>query len=613
MERSRLIGRREVISIFVIVQSLLLLLLPSCAKKRSPQEWVRPEVQTKADTTLVCKDPAESGCAVGTPFEELYRKISETSKGEIPHYVNLLNIGDEALLIRIHLIRAARKSIFIQQFIWIGDEAGNYIFDELVRAARRGVEVRIIGDQLFTSGVAKDMAGAVAAHENIEIKLYNPTYENLETSHMELAKAGVTNLSGVNQRMHSKLLLVDEKIGIVGGRNHQNMYFDRDPDYNFKDRDIFVIGPTVQNMVESFHEYWNYEFSVYAQYLNDVGEHLEAGDYPPSIVSEEIDPIFRDLDRNASDYQYIRKLFVETAYRVEGHVEFFADAPGKPEEGDEGAVWSTLAGIDSVVREATFSLVAQTPYLFFTKEALSDLKKMHQKLPELKILASTNSLASTDHFFTYAAYMKQKQRMLRELGFQIFEFKPVPGDIRKLNPRYEQLKGERLTRKVKPGQQLPVEVERPIMGIHAKVFVVDERIAFVGSHNFDPRSETYDTQVAVAIWDKEVARALQKDILRDMESQNSWVVAPKKQTPVISPCLNLCASFSRSLPIFDIWPSRYSSLYELREDMEPIPPDHPEFYVHYENVGQFPEVALTSTQVHTILYTTMAGFTTPLL
>ena len=235
-----------------------------------------------------------------------------------------------------------------------------------------------------------------------------------------------------------------------------------------------------------------------------------------------------------------------------------------------------------------------------------------QEHPDLKIMASTNSLASTDHFFTYAAYMKQKQRMLN-LGFQIFELKPVPGDIRKLNPRYELLKGERTEEKVKPGQQLPVDVELPVMGIHAKSFVVDDRIAFVGSHNFDPRSTTYDTQVAVAIWDEEVARALEQDILRDMEAQNSWVVAPKKQTPVISPCLNFCASVSRGMPVLDIWPTRYSSLFELREGMEALPSNHPDFYVHYENVGQFPEVALTSTETYTIIFSALGGFTTPLL
>ncbi len=606
-------GQWAVMPIAVMVQSLILILLSSCGKSPIPQDWVRPEVQVKADTTIVCKDPAEAGCAVRTPFEELYRKSYGAPEIQKPHYVNLLNIGDEALLIRIHLIRAARKSIFIQQFIWIGDESGNYIFDELVRAARRGVEVKIIGDQLFTVGVARIMAGAVAAHKNIEIKLYNPTYADLETSHMELALAGVTNLSGVNQRMHSKLLLVDEKIGILGGRNHRNRYSDRDPDYNFKDRDIFVVGPSVKKMLESFHEYWNYEFSVYAQYLNDVGEHLEAGDYPPPIVYDEVPPLFLDIDRKASDYQYIRKLFVEKAYRVEGHVEFFADAPGKPEAGDEGAAWSTLAGIQSVVKEATYSLVVQTPYLFFTKEGLRVLKKLKEKNPELRIMAVTNSLASTDHFFTYAAYMKQKQRLLKDLGFQIFEFKPIPGDIREMNPRYDLLKGDRRTKRVKPGEQLPLKAERPIMGIHAKSFVVDDRIAFVGSHNFDPRSETYDTQLAVAIWDKKVARALKQDILRDMEPQNAWVVAPKKQTPVISPCLNFCASVSRAMPILDIWPSRYSSLFELREGMEPVPSDHPDFYVHYENVGQFPKVALTSTQIYTILYTALGGFTTPLL
>jgi phosphatidylserine/phosphatidylglycerophosphate/cardiolipin synthase-like enzyme len=143
--------------------------------------------------------------------------------------------------------------------------------------------------------------------------------------------------------------------------------------------------------------------------------------------------------------------------------------------------------------------------------------------------------------------------------------------------------------------------------------VVDDHIAFVGPHNFDPHSGAYDTQVVIAIWDKQVALALKDNILRDTAPQNSWVVAPRKQTPVVSPCLNCFSGCFSLLPVFDIWPSSYSTSFELQEGMEPVAADHPEFYERYENVGQFPEVEDSGKVTETWLYKAMGGFTAPLM
>ncbi|HNR92775.1 MAG TPA: phospholipase D-like domain-containing protein, partial [Dokdonella sp.] len=90
-------------------------------------------------------------CAIGTPLRALAEQARMDSTAERPtHYVNLLELGEDALLLRVHLIRAARESIDIQTFIWADDDAGRLLLDELLAAARRGVRVRIIADQLFS-------------------------------------------------------------------------------------------------------------------------------------------------------------------------------------------------------------------------------------------------------------------------------------------------------------------------------------------------------------------------------------------------------------------------------------------------------------------------------
>jgi phosphatidylserine/phosphatidylglycerophosphate/cardiolipin synthase-like enzyme len=234
----------------------------------------------------------------------------------------------------------------------------------------------------------------------------------------------------------------------------------------------------------------------------------------------------------------------------------------------------------------------------------------------MEIIASTNSLASTDHFFTYAITMKQKKYLLQKVGMQIFEFKPVPGDVREMITRYDELVIERNGQNSEEvvDDRIPTTAEGPITGLHAKAIVIDDRIAYVGSHNFDPRSIGHDTQLGILIWDADVAQALKADILRDTEAQNSWVTAAKHDgIPLVSFFGGIVEDISRAMPIFDVWPFKYSTSWELREGEEPVPPGHPEFYERYENVGQFPTVNMTTKDVQTRLFKVMGGFTEPLM
>jgi len=611
-----------------IVVAAALMSIQSCKQKQVVPEWIPPPIELNADTTLVCDDPAAPGCAAETPFDELVRRSIGSPAEAKPHYVRLLNKGDETLLLIIHLIRSARESIYIEQFIWSADETGLYIFQELVKAARRGVEVKILNDWFMNFGDTKLVAATALAHENLQEKVYNPFYRQLEISSMQTAMAGLSDISGINQRMHNKLLVVDGKVAILGGRNYEDKYFDRDPEYNFKDRDIFVVGPEVEKMVESFHEYWNYEYSIYIHYLDDVWDHIAAKVDLPDVMEVDVGASFADIDRIASDYGDIRELFVTTAYRVDGQVEFLADPPGKLEEDDEEeekaeaevekeeASPRSHSALTPIVMNADSSLVVQTPYLILTKPIRRQMRDLRKERPDMEIIASTNSLAANDHFFTYAITMKQKKYLLQKVGMQIFEFKPVPGDVREMITRYDELVVEsngQNSEDVDDGR-LPITAEGPITGLHAKAIVIDDRIAYVGSHNFDPRSIGHDTQLGILIWDADVALALKADILRDTEAQNSWVTAAKHEgIPLVSFFGGMLEDISRAMPIFDVWPFKYSTSWELREGEEPVPPGHPEFYQRYNDVGQFPTVNMTTKDIQTRLFRVMGGFTEPLM
>jgi len=315
----------------ILLLILALFWIAGCAPTPAPSQWQPPDLAFAPGETRTCPEGTANNCAAPSPFRALVDKTATVAGSGPEHYVGLLDIGEESLVLRIHLIRAARKSIYIQQYIWSPDTSGLLLFRELVKAAQRGVEVKIVSDQLSTLSDAKLMASIVTAHKNLAFKIYNPTFGQLETSYVELAASGLL-LSGVNRRMHNKLMVVDEEIAILGGRNHENRYFDLDPSYVFKDRDIFVVGPAVADMVFSFREFWTYDYSVPAQYLRDVGRHLESGRYPVFEVVEPPQAALREIARKASDDRLIREVFVTPAFRVTGRVEFHADAPGKPDE-----------------------------------------------------------------------------------------------------------------------------------------------------------------------------------------------------------------------------------------------------------------------------------------
>ena len=150
-----------------------------------------------------------------------------------------------------------------------------------------------------------------------------------------------------------------------------------------------------------------------------------------------------------------------------------------------------------------------------------------------------------------------------------------------------------------PELVLPADIKGPRLIVHAKFFVVDEHISFVGSHNFDPRAKNLNTESAVIIWDDELAKALKHIFDRDTIPQNSWVVARRQKVPLVGNVSELVAAISSSFPFFDIWPFEYSSNFELREGFEPLPPNHPDFYEHYRDVGVFPQMGLSYQNIGT--------------
>ncbi len=86
-----------------------------------------------------------------------------------------------------------------------------------------------------------------------------------------------------------------------------------------------------------------------------------------------------------------------------------------------------------------------------------------------------------------------------------------------------------------------------------------------------------------------------------------------RRVPVLSEVNGAFESVSRSLPIFDIWPYRSTTLYELVPGGTPMLPATEGFYENYKRVGSFPEVISTKRKWQVILVSSFLGFITPVL
>lgn len=534
---------------------------------------------------------------------------TDSNGAEDRNRVAILSGGYDALLLRVHLIRQAKTSIAVQTFIWSNDECGRLIMYELIEAARRGVKVRIIADNLFSEQDPATVAFVATASPNLEVKLYRPSLSRLKPSLLHTMLAGVRSFRDVNQRMHNKVMLFDETVLITGGRNIENTYFDHSTVMNFRDRDVLLVGSAVRDAVTSFEQFWDYRYSVDSRELSDVAAEISRGTYRryDSKTDYDFGSFFGELERDANNAQLIADRFV-TQLRTVEKAEFICDEPGK-QRGFFSRNARITKELKSALEKAERSVVVQTPYLVLSDPARRLIRKMHQRHPQLRIKLSTNSFASTDNLLAYSANYRLRNRYVQELNLKVYEFKPRPASLASLFPRYSEIDRLADTRIAAGSQAKP-----PFLSIHAKSMVVDDRVSFVGSYNLDPRSENLNTEVGLLIDDELFAKELRDQIEEDMRPENSWVIA-RRSMPMRLEALNGLVGGVLSLSPIDVWPIQNTSSYELRPGGMEVPPDHPTFHTNYREAGAFPgtEGLLTTKEILARIYKAVGTPLTPIL
>ena len=394
----------------------------------------------------------------------------------------------EALSARLRLIDKAEKTLDLQYYIWDNDKVGALALHALIRAADRGVRVRLLIDD----NNAKSTEGiflALAQHPNIEVKLFNP-YRFRKYRALDM----MLDLKRINRRMHNKSFIADHQVALIGGRNMTNQYYNVSDNYQFSDVDVMLVGTAVKDISHSFDEYWNHEYAYKVQEVVKQSAHRLSYDSLKQQLDEHYKRItvqnYLDLTSNS---QAIDSLMSRDIPLDWVKAEVVKDSPDKIKSKAKKKEHLNFQLIQHLEQpEKNVDLISA----YFVPEKKG--AKMLTDLAEdgIKVRVLTNSFKANDVAVVHAFYGKYRQNLL-EHGVQLYEFLPA------LDKNDLDRHTEALAKKAKVNLK---GLSRS--SLHAKLMALDEKQVFIGSFNFDPRSAYLNTEIGVLLNSPPLARAV---------------------------------------------------------------------------------------------------------
>ncbi len=423
----------------------------------------------------------------GTTDSRLGRVVAAWLKGRAGKCgVFRLDLGLDALSMRIGLIDAAETSVDIQSYLIRDDLSGNLIVLRLIEAADRGVRVRLLMDDALTGEIDTGLV-SINDHVNIEVRVFNPFPRRRSR-----VVSFIANFNILNRRMHNKSFTVDNQVTIVGGRNLADEYFQASGKSEFLDEDLLAIGPVVNAVSEGFDEYWNMIESIPIDGFDSPIEH--------SPISDTIEEGRRFLQEN-EDSPHLSKVSGELVDRllrgtlslIEAEAALILDHPDKIRGLTRNQVGETTNFLRQLVSSASTEVIIVSPYFVPQRQGVDFLTALVRK--GVRVVIVTNSLASTNHSSVHAVYARYRKPLLRQ-GVELFE----------LRPRISSSSAEEARPRLK-------------VTLHSKLAVVDNETLFVGSFNLDPRSLYINTEMGMVVESNELARSVAQSIGNSLRRQ----------------------------------------------------------------------------------------------
>jgi cardiolipin synthase C len=392
----------------------------------------------------------------------------------------LLSGVDPAYDARVSLLREAQKSIDLQYYAIHADGSTEVLLDELRHAAQRGVRVRILLDDMNTVGKDAQVL-RLAFVPNIQVRLFNPSAGPRETllGHLVMSAQDAARIA---KRMHNKLFIVDNAVGITGGRNLGNAYFGNDGKSNFVDLDVLAVGRIVRDMSASFDRYWNNELAYPVQTLVKPGELDKLRAMPDGQPQPPSRP-----DNGKFDWRTARLIWAPSV--------LLQDEPGKvgPDDDEVNAGDTVIDGLLHLMDGAQKDVLIDSAYFVPGKVMMDRFKRLRERGIRVRVLA--NSLASNDAPAAHAGYERYRTELLK-LGVELHEL------------RAEQSAGGSGGNAGLGSGGGGSKSGAARASLHSKAVVIDGRLTVIGSMNLDLRSRSKNSEVGLVLRSAAFARAV---------------------------------------------------------------------------------------------------------
>ncbi len=377
-----------------------------------------------------------------------------------------LSKGMDALGVRLRLAEIAEKTIDLQYLLMKNDTAGAVMANSLLKAADRGVRVRFLLDDIFTTVPDRSFL-LINQHPNIEIRIFNP-----------LSRRGIWlfnfigDFSQANRRMHNKSFTVDNSISVVGGRNIADEYFQLKKDSVFVDFDVLAMGPIAADISKSFDKYWNHSRAVpIEQFITPkVDEDLQT---VRAYVAAKLDDIYYTVYGKALKSQLLQDLIADRKPLFVGPARILADHPDKLINKIDEAHMQLASDLSEVVRRAETEVIFISPYYVPGDRGVQLIRDLVVK--GVRVVILTNSLASNNHVPVHSAYSRYRRDVIKA-GAKLYEIRADAA---------RELEGD--------------DSAPETLTLHTKLISIDRRYLFVGSLNLDPRSIEINAEMGLLI------------------------------------------------------------------------------------------------------------------
>lgn len=382
--------------------------------------------------------------------------------------------GMDALGARLDMIEKAEKSIDLQYFLMKDDTAGLIVTHALIGAADRGVRVRFLLDDVFTSASDRTLL-LLSQHPNIEVRLFNPiSRRGLYSFNF------IGSFSKANRRMHNKSFTVDNAISIVGGRNIADEYFQLKEDAVFSDFDVLAFGGIAKAISNSFDIYWNHELAIPIEHIINMADTASLAS-ERSRLAEEAKTIYAAIYKEALSSELLQQLISGEQALFVADAVVIADDPDKLSNPVGGEYMQLAAEVDKVLRNAERELIFISPYYVPGDDGVQYVRDLVEK--GVRVVIVTNSLASNNHVAVHSGYSGYRKDVIKA-GVKLHEVRANAGN---------EVQGDK-----GPG----------VLTLHTKLILIDRQYLFVGSLNLDPRSLEINAEMGLLIDSKELVGAM---------------------------------------------------------------------------------------------------------